>query len=160
MAKVKIKRRMILEAIRREKLRAGSWLRPGQKDTRRLSQMTVKSCKTCAVGDIFRKLVPTANANKVSLWLLEYIKGKYDNSDTAAEAQYSAAAEIERGNYLTALSGMFETLYIKAPETWRKDLAAWVKANLPNEIVVDIDGFVEHLSPRYKDCLLPESTEG
>jgi hypothetical protein len=134
-----ITRDMCLKAVAKEPLRQGSWIRAKTKKGRTVYN---KTCQVCAVGAVFRAagvrnsmIMRTASANLPRLGGCSF----------AADVQ----VELEKGNYLNALSCYFEgskdfrlpgNPYKRAPlAIQRYLLGKFIERHFPESFTVVLD---------------------
>lgn len=169
MTVIEISRARIIKAIQQEPirtLRAGNWIEPGDRSTED-SKVTSKDCSVCAVGAVLRNaaLAPSNKVEKLydaahagindfysattypgeALNAQEYMtalsaffeseSGRWTDTeeyDVVGEGQYRDATKYARTKYNKAYDLFMEGV--------RKRTVAWVKANFPKTIQIDIDG--------------------
>ena len=152
-----VKRRDIIAALRFNNLVAGSWIESDfQALPRNARAKTQKpNCTGCLVGNTLNRSLPKHYSySKVDDICCAAVEGAYDISD-----KDNALEEVANGNYLAALSCMFEGTIdekfdkkypdgSKIPEdAWRNiklgkrdtnKLIAWVKKHIPVTFEIEI----------------------
>lgn len=158
--KIKLTKAQIVRALQTEPLKAGSFVHFEEQDVELFKNKT--GCATCAVGSLLDCSIGSKqNAEKVSSiarqltrWatftdfsndpVLDGTKSVYRASTRELVA---AARKIARqGNYLSALSSLFEALSERGNMTTESGLAGYrlvnilvnfVKSEFPNRLVLD-----------------------
>ncbi len=163
--KVRISKAEVLKAIAEEPLLSpGRWMthKDGAKDPATLLSGDTENCKVCAVGAVFRRLLPldTPVGNAVHCLDLNITWHNCMDEDNLGENRALVLEKandiLEQGSPWNALSYAFEglcqaydihafspmTVRIKAAlEAVRLELAEFVTAKFPDDIEINVAGY-------------------
>lgn len=119
-----VTRAQVLKAIRKESLVAGHFIKPLV-----VGGIIDKYCKVCAVGAVLRSI--GTPSNKIASTAQRVCDYKY-----SAHPEFNWETELEKENYLGALSIYFETKAKKhgAGKKTKDKLIAFVKTHFPKII--------------------------
>lgn len=136
----------IIEALKTEPLAPGDWCSVSSEWYERqltdasTPSATMQDCKVCAVGAIFRsKLSPTVTVFRVKSHIGQLMSGSYNSTLRFAQD------ELDSGNYLAALSCVFEDGENCTPPTIeeRRDRSIkFVEEKFPPTIDIDFNGLM------------------
>jgi len=148
-----VSKEIILEALRKEPLKAGNWIHYFPWED---SREAAKTCEVCAVGSILRSVISDPTLTDGASMAAITTNG----DDDIEGIVYGFSTESELfgnliGNKMARLSQYFEGLsYLAAGRTnknkyelsrhqiyrIRRKLISYVEKNFPKNLVIDIDG--------------------
>ena len=157
MSYVKVSKEQVIEAIKTESLRPGTWFDVNFNEVKQKDEV----CHVCAVGAVFRSCLSKKNEEEDSYEMCDFnsseVEREKSNLDPSGNCWYSsteeclltAKKELKKNTaYLKTLSHVFESLCMMRDAHSRhqiyrikKILIEFIEENFPKHIKVPVNGF-------------------
>lgn len=156
MSKVSVSKKVVIEALRTERLKSGVWIqlvgvsKLPRRERDKLNEKPVDGvCAVCAVGAVIRHALSKKTlvgeivkiAARAACEQVEWTGDFNQEWEAATTAKGKALVYLKKGAYMAALNQLFENLAGDKKLSMhkvRKQMIAFVEAHFPDRIEIDI----------------------